>query len=149
MKQAVRATLWLTCVLAGNAAAQGQSPPPPYPDPYNNKVNRSAGVERGEVIGPTMPARRRYTLTGRVVEVRAAENLLVIEQQKNGRHFNVPLSEKTKLSADKRTELADLPVIRVTDFKPAQVVKVTYVLVQAAYLYDPVVLEVRLRRKSD
>ena len=59
---------------------------------------------------------------------------------KDGKRVRIVLNNKTRLRADKQTELADRKMISLTDFKPGHTVKITY------FVQSGAVTEVRLRR---
>ena len=153
MQRILFTTFLLTCVLTLTVSAQyGQGPSSPA---YGR--SETAGASNVNVNGATvtMPdsykeypnASKQFTgaevsLEGRVYEINAAANRIVVQQEKSGKLFNIPLSLKTKLRADKQTELAGRMNLNLGDFKPGQFVRVTY------SNPGPKVLEVRLRRKK-
>lgn len=141
MCRALPAAALLVCALAAAVAAQPPRDPagiggaPSYPtrtgpSPIRDTIRNSA-LTPGE-----------QSLEGQVVRVSAADNLLVVEQKKTGKLYNIRLDQATKLKADKQTELAGREGLGVADFKPGQTVRITYAFP------GPKVLEVRLRRKK-
>ena len=151
MRRLLFATFLLTCVLTLTASAQyGQGPSSPaythteYPGTSN--VN-GATVTMPDSYKEYPNASKQFTgaevsLEGRVYEINAAANRIVVEQEKSGKLFNIPLGPKTKLRADKQTELAGSTDLNISDFKPGQFIRITY------SNPGPKVLEVRLRRKK-
>src|SRR5437868_13501802 len=115
MRRILFTTFLLTCVLTLTASAQyGQGPSSPA---YGRSETAGASNVNGATV--TMPdsykeypnASKQFTgaevsLEGRVYEINAAANRIVVQQEKSGKLFNIPLSLKTKLRADKQTELA-------------------------------------------
>ncbi|PYS97726.1 MAG: hypothetical protein DMF65_10970 [Acidobacteria bacterium] len=100
-------------------------------DAYKEHLNASKPSPGAEV-----------SLEGRVFEINAAANRIVVEQEKSRKLFNIPLSPKTKLRADNQTELAGRTNLNIADFKLGQFVRITY------SNPGPKVIEVRLRRKK-
>lgn len=154
MKRIFLTTLLLTSSFALTASAQTGPPPPPL-HPNNNKiidqVNRSASIQQGKpgASQPLLSSSPKRLLEGRIVEVVAAEKMLVVESEESGKRFNIPLDEKTKLKADKGTELAGNKHLTIADFKPGQFVNVFYRFEPVMFAgLGPTVLEVRLRRKE-
>lgn len=143
MKRALLTVLFLACGLA--VAVTAQTPPPNHIDIEGRGAARTRTapdpiIDNGKRA--MILAASETTLDGRIVAVNAAENRLVIEQEKSRKHFNISLNPKTKLKADRGTELAGKEKIDITDFKPGQRVKVIYTL-------GPTVVELRLRRQKD
>lgn len=86
----------------------------------------------------TVSGSSQISLEGRIVAANLTENSFVVEQWDSQKRFAIPLNSKTRLSADKGIQLAgSRPVF--ADFKPGQLVKVTYTV-------GPTILEVRLSR---
>jgi hypothetical protein len=78
------------------------------------------------------------TMTGKVLKFSAEENLLIIDSPKVGA-LRFALNKSVRTRADKNTDLADRRDISLADYKPGQIVKVTY------RLSDNKVLEIRLK----
>ncbi|MDQ2856097.1 MAG: hypothetical protein M3R68_07190, partial [Acidobacteriota bacterium] len=78
------------------------------------------------------------SMTGKVLKVSAEENLLIIDSPKIGA-IKFALNKNVRTKADKNTELSDRRDISLADYKPGQIVKVTY------RLSDNKVLEIRLK----
>src|SRR5205085_8868732 len=151
MRRILFTTFLLTCVLTLTASAQyGQGPSSP-------SYGRSEVAGTSNTTGATVTTLDAYkehlnaskpspgaevSLEGRVFEINAAANRIVVEQEKSGKLFNIPLSPKTKLRADNQTELAGRTNLNIADFKPGQFIRITY------SNPDPKVIEVRLRRKK-
>jgi hypothetical protein len=77
-------------------------------------------------------------IIGKVVSVDTENNEIVVDQPKVGA-IRFALSKNTRIKADKNTGLADRRDISLADYKPGQIVKVTY------RLADNKVLEIRLK----
>lgn len=78
------------------------------------------------------------SMTGKVLKVSTVENVIVIDAPKAGA-VKFALNKDVRTRADKNTDLADRKDISLTDYKPGQLVKVTY------RLSDYKVLEIRLK----
>jgi hypothetical protein len=85
------------------------------------------------------PLSNTHSITGQIVQVFEPDNALTIVDR-NGKRFHLVLNNKTRLRADKQTELADRKQLSLTDFKPGHTVKITY------FAQGGGVTEVRLRR---
>lgn len=134
MKKLFIGAILLTSVLAMTASAQLRRSDvhlaPTYPA-------RTENIPDGPKLA-TVSGSSEVSLEGRIVAANLTENTFVVEQWNNQKRFAIPLNSKTRLSAEKGTQLAgSKPVFG--DFKPGQLVKVTYT-------FGPTVLEVRLRR---
>lgn len=134
MKKLLIGTMLLMSVLAMTASAQ------PRRSGTHDGLTfpaRTENVPDSPKIA-TVSGSSQISLEGRIVAVNLAENSFVVEQWSNQKRFAIPLNSKTRLSADKGTQLAgSKPVF--ADFKPGQLVKITYT-------FGPTVLEVRLRK---
>ena len=108
----------------GLANRDGSEPPP---------ISEVAGALNSE------PSSSTHSITGRIVQVFAPDNALTVVD-KNGKRLRLVLNNKTRLRADKQTELADRKQLSLTDFKPGHTVKITY------FAQGGGVTEVRLRR---
>lgn len=143
--------------LISHASAQTAPLPRPVPreNPSTNKIPDEITHKGAENLerspnGWKLAARPRlekFRLEGTVVEVKAAENLLVVESAKTHKHYDIPLNEKTKFAADKGAKPAGAAKLSINDLRPDQTVEVTYTLDYTADLTPaPTVLKVRLQR---
>lgn len=80
-----------------------------------------------------------HSITGRVLQVFQPDHALTLVR-KDGKQVRFVLNSRTRLRADKQTELADRKTLRLADFKAGQTVKLTYDTETGS------VTEVRLRR---
>ena len=129
MNRLVISTLLLALAWSGFAFAQGSgSTAPPT-------VPRTIGDEMGSA--PAFAVTR--TLTGKIVGIDAAKNLLVVEDDGGKRH-DFKLSKDTRFRADKKTELQGRKHISLGDFEVGAAVKITYLA------SGDTATEVRLRR---
>ena len=85
------------------------------------------------------PSFSTHSITGRIFQVFEPDHALTVVA-KDGKRVRIVLNNKTRLRADKQTELADRKMISLTDFKPGHTVKITY------FVQSGAVTEVRLRR---
>jgi hypothetical protein len=92
-----------------------------------------------ERMGNPPDAFATRSLTAKILKIHEAAHSLIVEDA-TGRRVEVAVTEKTRLKADKQTELADRQKLSLTDFKVGQTVKVTF------FVRDGEVAEVRLRR---
>jgi hypothetical protein len=122
-------------------AAQAQTPK--ISQPTSDGTTRESGTIRQPSTASMGDGRSPYdnlhTITGRVVQVSQPDNALTIVRP-NGKQIRLILNSKTRLRADKGTELADHRTLTLADFKSGQTVKVTY------FMDRSVVTEVRLSR---
>lgn len=72
--------------------------------------------------------RRNQTrsFVGQIAAIRVSDNSLAIKDAKSGKQIEFSLDAGTKLSADKQSELAGRKNLTLADFKPGQVVRLTY-----------------------
>ena len=122
-------TLLLAFAWPGFAFAQGSGSTAPTTGP------RTIGGDMGEA--PAFAVTR--TLTGKIVGIEAAQNLLVVEDDGGKRH-NFKLSKDTRFRADKNTELQGRKHLSLGDFDVGAAVKITYLA------SGDTATEVRLRR---
>jgi hypothetical protein len=80
-----------------------------------------------------------HSITGKVLRVNDADGSIVIEKS-NGGSVAYFVDQKTRKRADKKTELAGKRDISLVDYKPGQVVRITY------RIADNKALEVRLKQ---
>jgi len=66
------------------------------------------------------------SITGTIVELNPDENSISIKGSKDGKTTSFHIFRKTKLKAEKKTELADKKDLKLEDFKPGETVEVTY-----------------------
>ena len=111
------------------AFAQGSGSTAPTTGP------RTIGGDMGEA--PAFAVTR--TLTGKIVGIEAAQNLVVVEDDGGKRH-NFKLSKDTRFRADKNTELQGRKHLSLGDFDVGAAVKITYLA------SGDTATEVRLRR---
>jgi hypothetical protein len=111
------------------AFAQGSGSTAPTTGP------RTIGGDMGEA--PAFAVTR--TLTGKIVGIEAAQNLLVVEDDGGKRH-NFKLSKDTRFRADKNTELQGRKHLSLSNFDVGAAVKITYLA------SGDTATEVRLRR---
>jgi hypothetical protein len=78
-------------------------------------------------------------MQGQIARLNLDKNIVIVQDAKTGKHFAFVLDEKTKLKADKRTDLAGRKDISLADFKVGQPVRLTY------RARDAKPLELRLR----
>lgn len=123
-------TLLLVIALPVSAFAQGSG---------------SVGHTRAPIVRGTTDstAQRPFavtrSLTGSVVEVKAADHLIVVEDN-NGQRHEFRVGDDAKLKADKKTELAGKSNLSLGDFQTGQTVRITYLA------SGRTATEVRLRR---
>ncbi|HXG91951.1 MAG TPA: hypothetical protein VNN73_06220 [Blastocatellia bacterium] len=102
------------------AAQRPAQPAPPANGPTRNTYGESA---------PGTPGTDYYEMTrsfsGKITEIRADEQWLSVKDDK-GRVLQFFLDKKTRLKADKKTELAEKKEITLDDFHTGQNVKVTF-----------------------
>ena len=89
-------------------------------------------------MGPAPAFAVTRTLTGKIVGIDAAKNLLVVEDDGGKRH-DFKLSKDTRFRADKQTELQGRKHISLGDFEVGAAVKITY------FASGDTATEVRLR----
>ena len=77
-------------------------------------------------------------IVGKVVSVDTEKNEIVVDQPKTGA-IRFALNKNTRIKADKNTGLGDRRDISLADYKPGQIVKVTY------RVDDNKILEIRLK----
>jgi hypothetical protein len=116
------------------ARAQRMSPPPNSP---NNPNPRTYTDHTGSEGSPF----KTKTIAGELVEVKTDSNSISLKG-KDGKILAFDLDPKTKLKADKNTELADKKTIELGDFQAGQSVEVTVDLTSHR------VSEVRLKRQK-
>jgi hypothetical protein len=104
-------------LLSSPARAQRMSPPPNNP---NNPNPRTYTEHTGSEGSPF----KTRTVAGELVEVKADSNSISLKG-KDGKVLAFDLDPKTKLKADKNTELADKKSIELGDFQAGQSVEVT------------------------
>jgi hypothetical protein len=98
-----------------------------------------AGGQPMVVPGPdrdSLPYSR--SMTGKLLRVSADENVIVIDAPKAG-PVKFALNKDIRTRADKNTDLANHRDISLADYKPGQIVKLTY------RLADYKLLEIRLK----
>jgi len=149
MRRILFTTFLLTCVLTLTASAQYGQGPVSYGHSGDTSQPNATGATvttidayKGISSASKPSPGAEVSLEGRVFEINAAANRIVVEQEKSGKLFNIPLSPKTKLKADNQTELAGRTNLNIADFKLGQFVRITY------SNPGPKVIEVRLRRKK-
>lgn len=109
-------------------------------------AQRNEGANAPIRPGPTMVTplprsdERPYSLsvTGKILKVSNDDHSLVIEMR-NSPAVEFIIEEKTRKTADKKTELAGKKDLSFADYKPGQTVKITF------RVADNKVLEVRLK----
>jgi hypothetical protein len=107
---------------------------------HDNDPARSYSEETGP-YGQTASTATR-SVTGRVMQVFQSDHALTLVR-KNGKQVRFVVNSRTRLRADKQTDLADRKTLTLTDFKPGQTVKITY------YTDSGSVTEMRLRRPKN
>jgi len=116
--------------------AFGQRMPPPGPG-----ANGPNGPGYNRHSGPEGSPFKTKTIAGELVEVKASSNAISLKN-KDGKVFDFTLDSKTKLKADKNTELADKKPIELSDFQAGENVEVT------VDLSSQRVSELRLKRQK-
>ena len=66
------------------------------------------------------------SVTGTIVELNPSENSVSVKNKKDGKVTIFLIVPKTKIKAEKNTELADKKNIKLEDFKPGETVEVSY-----------------------
>jgi len=115
MNRFVISTLLLAFAWPRFAFAQGSGSTAPTTGP------RTIGGD----MGPAPAFAVTRTLTGKIVGIDAAKNLLVVEDDGGKRH-DFKLSKDTRFRADKKTELQGRKHIALGDFEVGAAVKITY-----------------------
>lgn len=100
-------------------AARAQLVRPGSPVPNNPGVNQTMGTHDPKID-------QSRTLDGKIERLRADENAIVIRDEKTGKLLSFSLDAKTKLKADKGTDLAGRKNLSLADFRAGQPVRVKY-----------------------
>jgi hypothetical protein len=108
---------WIICLCGrspGQARISGRTVDAP--------VKTIASTERIPSQDPVYPR----TLSGKIVEIKIQEGLLVLEEDKGSNRYQFRLDRKTRLRADRKTSLSDRKNLALGDFQPGQMVRITY-----------------------
>src|SRR5687768_162383 len=128
LKRFLLASAFLLAVAPAWAAAQGHYPsgvPRPPGPPASPPASAGGLRRRGGTAGMGLSYYSTRAFTGEVVEVNLTRNFIVVASAEwDGRVFF--LTEKTRLKADKGTELGGRKKLLLEDFHKGLVVKVTY-----------------------
>lgn len=92
-----------------------------------NAPMRPGGLGPGIRTGlpPTEERGDSRSVTGKLLEVNIANHFILI-QLKNSPATEFLITEKTRKTADKKTELAGRKDLTLADYKPGQTVKITF-----------------------
>jgi hypothetical protein len=82
------------------------------------------------------------SITGTIVELDTTQNTLSVKNKKDGKVTAFTLVPKTKLKAEKKTDLADKKDLKLEDFKAGEMVEITFT-------GDGSVTELRLKYEKD
>jgi hypothetical protein len=109
-----------------------------------NAPMRPGGLGPG--IGTALPRSdeqwNTHSVTGKLVEVNVANHFVVV-QLKNSPATEFLITEKTRKTADKKTELAGRKDLTLADYQPGYTVKITFRRGE-----DSKALEIRLKRPA-
>src|SRR2546423_4750070 len=107
--------LLISFLLLLTAGAQAQTGRP-APERSTPEVRTSSYPDS---IPSTDSPYHTQTISAKVVRISERERALVVEN-KDGQKVKFVVNKKTRLRADKQTELADRKTISLADFKPGQ-----------------------------
>ena len=130
MKKLIIASLLLLPLTAAAFAQtpEGRTAPP-----------RPGSLEVTVPTGDQQPYSK--SVTGKILRITAEDDAFVIDEPKMGQ-MKFVVNKDTRIRADKKTELGDKPDIKLSDYKPGQMLKVIY------RVSDLKVLEVRLKESK-
>ena len=111
----------------------------PMPQPGTNPNNPNNPRVYPQTTGTGDVHFKSKTITGEVVAIKSDLNSISV-RVKDGKVMDFAVDPKTKLKADKKTELADKKDIELGDFQAGETVEVT------VGLDDQRVHEIRLKR---
>jgi|HubBroStandDraft_6_1064221.scaffolds.fasta_scaffold211593_2 hypothetical protein len=139
--------IFIGLALPGMALAQrGGGGGGGVPGPGTPGMSNTGTGTRGTGTATTNPndstGTKYRSLTGTIVELNANENSLSVKSLKDGKVTAFTIFPKTKLKAEKKTELADKKDLKLEDFKPGETVEITY-------MGDGSVSEVRLKHEKE
>jgi hypothetical protein len=100
-------------------AARAQVSAPVTAAPNNPGVHQTLGSRDPEM-------ERSRTIKGKIERLRAGDDALVIRDEKTGKLFDFSLDPKTKIRADKGTDLAGRKNLSLVDFREGQAVRLKY-----------------------
>jgi hypothetical protein len=106
----------LLSAVASSSAAQG-----PVHETVPAPTSSVATMGTGD---PSVEVKR--DVSGQIAQVNAANNTVVVKDEKTGKRLAFHLDKHTKLKADKQTELAGRKSLSLADFKSGHFVKLTY-----------------------
>jgi len=128
------ASLVLVLALPGAAFAQGSgSMHPPSPNP-----SASGSIEDTPRLQPFAVTQSAKV---RIVDIKADQHLLIVEDQ-DGRRHDLKVDSKTRFKPQKKTDLSKKKDLSVADLRTGQVLKVTF------RISDGTATEIKLRESE-
>jgi hypothetical protein len=137
--------IFIGLALPGMALAQrggGGGVPGPGTPGMGNTGTGTRGTSTATTNPNDSTGTKYRSLTGTIVELNASENSISVKSLKDGKVTAFTIFPKTKLKAEKKTELADKKDLKLEDFKPGETVEITYT-------GDGSVSEVRLKHEKE